>query len=322
MKNRKSYSEGLPACHARRGSPKIVAPCCLPQHQAAAAAVSLFAPFITWYCGQSYILEMSASAPAPAAHSDTWYNGPAAFRANKVRSNTQYFFGEKEIRVESGILTRKTEVLKWNQIKDISFSNTCGMRCACNCDAGQITVYAPGDASTGGLYTFYVPNSRELFARMCLKLITKKPEFFGEYPAETGLSCCESGGTYKIYSTHIELEHYSRRCHTMCGCFSERKIDFIQMSSITDMNKTETCCAGSFISLFVKDASAILHANAGAALTQAKMDMASYQAVPVEYRLFIHKDHIASVFDYLSQRSGGDSVQAPDGKMKIIAGNA
>jgi hypothetical protein len=265
---------------------------------------------------------MSASAPAPAAHSDVWYSGPAAFRANAVRSNTQYFFGEKEIRIESGILTRKTEILKWNQIKDLGFSNTCGMRCACNCDAGEITVFAPGDASTGGLYTFYVPSARELFAKMCQKLITQKPELFGEFPAETGLSCCESGGTYKIYSTHIELEHYSRRCVSVCGLFSERKIDFIQLSSITDMNKTETCCAGSFISLFVKDASAILHANTGAAATKAKMDVASYEAVPVEFRLYIHKDHIASVFDYLNKRAGGGaSVEAPDGKMKIIASN-
>ena len=269
-------------------------------------------------------VQMSASAPAPAANTDSiWYNGPAAFRANGIRGNTHYTFGIDEIKVESGLLTRKTEILKWNQIKDIGFTNTCAMRCACNCSAGEITVFAPGDASTGGIFTFYVPNARELFQKMCAKLISQKATLIGEYPAETGLSCCESGGNYKIYTTHIELEHYSRRCLSLCGLFSDRNIDFIQMASITDMNKTETCCAGSFISLFVKDASAILHANSGAAVTKAKMDVASYQAVPVEFRLYVHKSNIEHVFQQLSKKAGsGASEPLSDGKLKILASNA
>jgi hypothetical protein len=263
---------------------------------------------------------MSASAPAPAANTDPiWYHGPAAFRMNGLRGNTQYTFGDEEIKIESGLMTRKTEVLRWNQIKDIGLVNTCGMRCACNCSAGEITVFAPGDASTGGLFTFYVPNAKAIFEKMCRKLISVQPNLIGEYPADTGCNCCQSGGNYKIYTTHIELEHYSRKCLSICGLFSNRNIDFIQMASIVDQNKTETCCSGSYISMFVKDASAIIHANAGAAVTKAKMDMAAYNAVPVEFRLYIHKHHIESVFSELNRRGGAEPAPAPEGKMHIIA---
>ena len=276
---------------------------------------------------------MSASAPAPAELPPIWYKGPAAFRANAARGNTQYTFGNEQITIESGLMTRKTEVLKWNQIKDIGFQNTCSMRCCCNCSAGEITVFAPGDASTGGVYTFYVPNAREVFQKMCIRVVQEQkkngvpppqPKLIGEYPAETGISCCESGGLYKIYTTHIELEHYSRRCITLCGLFSDKKIDFIQMSSITDQNKTETCCSGSYISLYVKDASAILHGNAAAAATTARMDLASYQALPVEFRLFVHKDQIDSVFKQLNDRAGASGAPATDVKMHAAAksGNA
>lgn len=277
--------------------------------------------------GFFYLSQMSASAPAPAELPPIWYKGPAAFRANAMRGNTQYTFGNEHIMIESGLMTRKTEVLRWNQIKDIGFQNTCSMRCCCNCDAGEITVFAPGDASTGGVYTFYVPNAREVFQKMCIRVVAEQkkaqPKLIGEYPAETGLSCCESGGNYKIYTTHIELEHYSRRCITLCGIFSDKKIDFVQMSSITDQNKTETCCSGSFISIFVKDASAILHAFAGAAATTAKMDLASYQAAPVEFRLYVHKDNIESVFKELNDRGGEGAAPSADPKMQAIAaGNA
>ena len=271
-------------------------------------------------CCATFQIFMSASAPAPAANTETvWYTGPAAFRANGMRGNTQYTFGDEEIKIESGLMTRKTEILRWNQIKDIGLVNTCAMRCGCNCSAGDITVFAPGDASTGGIYTFYVPNAKAIFQKMCKKLLSVQPTLIGEYPADTGCDCCASGGNYTIYTTHIELEHYSRRCLSLCGLFSNRNIDFIQMASITDQNKTETCCSGNFISLFVKDASAILHANAGAAVTKAKMDMANYNAVPVEFRLYVHKDHIESVFKELNHRGGSAPAPPPDGKMKIMA---
>ena len=271
---------------------------------------------------------MSASAPAPAADTGIWYDGPAAFRFNAVRSRTHYTFGSESITIESGILTRKTEVIQWKQIKDIGFQNTCAMRCCCNCSAGDITIFAPGDASTGGVFTFYVPQARELFAKMCRRLLQESsktpPVLIGEYPAETGLNCCESGGNYKIYKEHIELEHYSRKCLSLCGLFSDKKIDFIQMSSITDANKTESCCSGSWISLYVKDASAIIHANAGAAVTAAKMDFASYQATPVEFRLFIHKDNMKSVFDHLTKQSPASAapVAATDVAKLAVAAKA
>jgi len=192
-------------------------------------------------------------------------------------------------------------------VKDIGFSNTCGMRCVCSFGSGAITIFAPGDASTGGMFVLYVPNARALFEKMCKKLVTERPQLIGEYPADTGCNCCQSGGNYKIYNTHIELEHYSRKCLSCCGCISTRNIDFIPMSSISDQNKTETCCSGSYVSIFVKDSSSVLHANAGAALTQAKMDIATYQAVPVEFRLFVSKQHVQFVFDELNKRGGSDA---------------
>ena len=287
----------------------------------------LFGHFVPQPSGSHHFIPrkalMSAAAPAPSPQdaSEIWYNGPAAFRANWIRQNVHYTFGETKIIIESGRFTRKTEVIQWSQIKDIGFENTFGMRCCCNCSAGNITIFAPGDASTGGIFTFYVPNAREIFAKMCRRLITEKPVLFGEFPAETGLSCCESGGNYKIYSSHIELEHYSRRCLSLCGLFSDKKIDFIQISSITDQNKTETCCSGSYISLFVKDASAILHGNSAAAATTAKMDLASYQAAAVEFRLFIHKSQIESVFNEL-QKQADKKSGAPATDIKMQAASA
>ena len=254
---------------------------------------------------------MSAAAPAAAPEDKgIWFKGAAAFRGNKMRTNTQYTISGEEIIIESGIFTRKTEVLRWNQIKDVGFRNTCGMRCCCNCSAGEILIYCPGDASTGGMFSLYVPDARSIFEKMCRKIAHMHKEV-GEYPAETGCcGCCQSGGNYKIFTTHIELEHWSRDWYTVCGLFSDKKIDFISMKSIHDHNKTETCCQGSFISIFVKDASTILHANAAAAATRAKMDMASYKASDVEYRLYIHKDQIQSVFDQLSKLTGEQNQES------------
>jgi hypothetical protein len=254
---------------------------------------------------------MSAAAPAPAPlDMGVWYQGPAAFRGNRVRSNTQYTISGEQITIESGILTRKTEVLRWNQIKDVGFKNTCGMRCCCACSAGEIVIYCPGDASTGGMFSLYVPNARAIFEKMCRRIVHERKhaaETIGEYGAETGCcGCCESGGNYKIYTSHIELEHWSRNWYTVCGLFSDKNIDFVSMNSIHDLNKTETCCKGSFISIFVKDASSILHANAAAAQTKAKMDMAAYKASDVEYRLYVEKDLINHVFGVLSKKAGDE----------------
>ena len=271
----------------------------------------------------------SSSVPVPvpsASHATAaagvWYAGPAAYRFNLLRGNTKYarFFSpgflfrhplcmyaitDREVKIESGLFNRTTEVIQWSAVKDVAFRNTCGMRCVCACGAGEIQLFCTGDASTGGLCSLYVPDARRLFDKICGRIARgngreETPIFQGD--AATGCcGCCQNGGKYKIFNTHLEIEYWRRDAATLCGLLSTHQIDFNDIAAIDDLSRTDTCCTGNYISIFVKDTSTVYNSthNKASQSAQARADMAAYQAAAVEYRLFIDKGQIDVVFSKL-----------------------